>query len=379
MYPAGFVLWCGHAREHTVTKPTILLVAPLGSGGSATNVIGGNRLMAEECVRSLRGYGFGFETVDTSGSVTNLPRWRLRLASGARLVRVLWRTLRRVRRARIALLVSSPYAMPVLATALWLVCKAARRPLVLRISGGDFSRLQRRRGWALARRTYMRCPRVYVETQQLRRDFQRFENVRWFPNTRDIPPPPAQRDGLRRIAFLARLRKDKGLPEALAACRQLPAGVRLGVYGPVTSSTDLSAFNGHPRARYEGVLSPAQVPRVLAEHDLLLYPSYYRNEGYPGAVLEAFQCGLPVIAHDCGGVGELVEHGENGLLVPPSPDAIRAAIESLLGDPALFQRLREGARRRGDEFRSGRWYGRMASDLRCLLPEAPRFESVNGA
>ena len=183
---AGIVLWCRHAREHTVTKPTILLVAPLGSGGSATNVIGGNRILAEESMRMLRRHGFGFETVDTSGSVTNLPRWRLRLARGERLARVLWATVKRVRQARIVLLISSPYAMPVLATALWLVCKAARRPLVLRVSGGDFGRLQRRRGWALARRTYMRCSRVYVETRQLRRDCQRFERTALHPHIQSI-------------------------------------------------------------------------------------------------------------------------------------------------------------------------------------------------
>lgn len=357
-------------------EPTILLVAPLGSGASASNVIGGNRILAEENIRMLRPFGFAFATVDTSGSVTNLPRWRIGLARGARFTRTLLATLMRVRRCQIVVLVCSPRAMPVLATALWILCKAARRPLVLRVSGSSLARSQRRRAHALASRTYMNARLVYVETRRSRRDLRGFDNVRWFPNTRDLRTRPAARAAPRRLAFLARLRADKGLPEALAACRHLPETVRLSVFGPVTSSTDLSLFDGHPRARYEGVLAPREVPDVLVEHDLLLYPSYHPDEGYPGAVLEAFQCGLPVIAHDVGGVGELVEHGKNGLLVARSPAAIRAAIESLLRDPALFRRLRDGARRRGDEFRSGRWYGRMAADLRGLLAGA---DSVNGA
>ena len=131
--------------------------------------------------------------------------------------------------------------------------------------------------------------------------------------------------------------------------------------------TDFSLFEGHPRADYGGVLEPGEVPRVLGEHDLLLYPSYFRGEGYPNAILEAFQCGVPVVAARWGGVPELVEHEERGLLVEPrSAVAVRSAIERLLGDPGLYRRLCEGARRRGEYFRSGAWYDRMASDL-CSL------------
>ena len=109
------------------------------------------------------------------------------------------------------------------------------------------------------------------------------------------------------------------------------------------------------------------MPRVLSEHDLLVYPSYYRSEGYPGAVLEAFQCGLPVIAAKWGGVAELVEHEESGLLVEPRSAAeVESAIKRLLDDPELYRRLCEGARRRGNQFRSADWYDRMAPELRSL-------------
>ena len=57
----------------------------------------------------------------------------------------------------------------------------------------------------------------------------------------------------------------------------------------------------------------------------------------------------------------------SGLLVAPrSAAALWSAIERLLNDPGLYRRLRAGAVRRGEQFRSARWYGRMASDLRGL-------------
>ena len=136
---------------------------------------------------------------------------------------------------------------------------------------------------------------------------------------------------------------------------------------------------GHPRATYGGVRDPVGIPRVLVEHDLLLYPSYFRTEGYPGAILEAFQCGLPVVAAEVGGVSELVEHEKSGLLVEPRSAAeVESAIKRLLDDPDLYRRLCEGARRRGDHFRSADWYDRMAAELVGLCRKhTPRGRLAN--
>ena len=163
---------------------------------------------------------------------------------------------------------------------------------------------------------------------------------------------------------------EKGLAEALEACRHLPKSCHLNVFGPGMSDTDFALFEAHARATYRGTVDPAEIPRVLSEHDLLVYPSYYRSEGYPGAILEAFQCGLPAVAARWGGVSELVEHEESGLLVEPrSAAAVESAIKRLLNEPELYRRLCEGARRRGEQFRSAHWYDHVAAELRSLCAE----------
>lgn len=180
-------------------------------------------------------------------------------------------------------------------------------------------------------------------------------------------PDRIRRNKVNRLIFFAQLHMDKGLAEALEACRHLPDDCHLEVFGPRMSDTDFSGFDGHPRASYGGVLKPAEIPQILSKYDLLLFPSYCRREGYPGSILEAFQCGLPVVAARWGGVPELVGHEESGLLVEPrSAVAIQAAITRLLEDPKLYQRLCEGAKRRGDCFRNPEWYERMAADLKGL-------------
>ena len=52
-----------------------------------------------------------------------------------------------------------------------------------------------------------------------------------------------------------------------------------------------------------------------------------------------------MVASEVGGLPEMIRHGENGLLVENTPEAIAAAIRELRADPALARRLGEAARR----------------------------------
>ena len=350
------------------SKTRVLAIGPLPTAGHA---IGGSRTLFAETIRQLELRGFHLDILNTSRPRSGLAPWRMHLAGLAVLARVMWDILKRVPRSQLVFLNMSSSSAIGVASAIWLICKVARRPLALRFFGGTLPELYQGYGhvarW-LADRTFLRCPLVYVETHYLLRAFGNPSNFRWLPNTRDIAAPPrARRTEVRRLIFAAQLWMDKGLAEALEACRALPEGCHLDVFGPVMPDTDLSLFEGHPRATYGGVLEPGEMPRILSEHDLLLFPSYRMHETYAGIIVEAFQCGVPVVAARWGDVSELVQHEENGLLVEPrSASSLKAAIERLLDDPILYGRLCEGARKRGDIYRSGPWYDKVVRDLRCL-------------
>ena len=87
------------------------------------------------------------------------------------------------------------------------------------------------------------------------------------------------------------------------------------------------------------------VTEILAASDVFVLST--RSEGLPMAVLEAMAAGLPVVASRVGGLPELVLDGETGLLVPPGqPAALAVALETLLDDPALRERLGAAGRAR---------------------------------
>src|SRR3989338_4449251 len=83
----------------------------------------------------------------------------------------------------------------------------------------------------------------------------------------------------------------------------------------------------------------------LAAMDLYVHPALM--EGFGIAVLEAMAIRKPVVATTTGGLPEIVQEGETGMLVPPGDaDALAKAVSSLLQDPARCRQLGEAGRAR---------------------------------
>ncbi|MBI3667550.1 MAG: glycosyltransferase family 4 protein [Acidobacteria bacterium] len=79
----------------------------------------------------------------------------------------------------------------------------------------------------------------------------------------------------------------------------------------------------------------------LAQAGVFLYLSY--SEGLGSAILLAMARGVPVVASNIGGIPEIVQDGQTGLLVENKPDAVAAALERVMADPAAARRRAEAA------------------------------------
>ncbi|HET9461553.1 MAG TPA: glycosyltransferase, partial [Gaiellaceae bacterium] len=74
------------------------------------------------------------------------------------------------------------------------------------------------------------------------------------------------------------------------------------------------------------------------------------REGAPVCLMEAAACGVPAVAPAVGGVAELIEHGSTGFVTRPGdPEGLAEALERLLTDAVLRERLGVAARRRAEE------------------------------
>lgn len=153
-----------------------------------------------------------------------------------------------------------------------------------------------------------------------------------------------------RIVFLGRLHRQKGVDVLLHAVARLAhrdARLVLVGDGPERARLEQLAHRlglAH-RVRFLGFVPHAQVPAVLNAVDALVLPSRYEELGT--ALLEGLYCGLPVVAACTGGIPDVVTAGVHGLLVPPGdPAALAAALDQVLGDPALRRELSARARDR---------------------------------
>ncbi len=223
-----------------------------------------------------------------------------------------------------------------------LVAASARKPVVLTLHGsGTAGRLEDLRVLArprLARRLLGLARVVIAVSEPLAEAARRAgaEDVRFIPNGVEIPAEVGEEADPPEVLFIGRLSPEKGISELEEATR----GLNLVVAGdgPLRSLV--------PNAL--GFVRHAEVQRLLARAAVVVLPSH--REGLPMALLEALAHGRAVVATPVGGIPSVVEGGVSGLLVPAGDaDALRAAIERLLGDRDLRRRLGEAGRARVTE------------------------------
>ncbi|MHB9155571.1 MAG: glycosyltransferase [Endomicrobiales bacterium] len=155
----------------------------------------------------------------------------------------------------------------------------------------------------------------------------------------------------------ARLHEQKGVRYLLEAARRLDGkageaapGIHFFVIGDGPERAFLEGT-----ARSLGVAGKMtfcgwrkDVLALISSADIFVLPALW--EGTPNAVLEAMACGRAVVATRVGGVPELIEDGDSGILVPPrDPGALADALLLLAQNPVLRKKLGENGRRRAQK------------------------------
>lgn len=195
--------------------------------------------------------------------------------------------------------------------------------------------------------TWSRRVRRYIALNDFCRDvFVRgglpAERIAVKPNFVEVPAPgEGPRSG---GLFVGRLSVEKGvgvLADALARCPELGVDV-------IGSGEGEAELARRPNARLQGFLPLPQILARMRAASWLVLPSLW-YENFPRTIVEAFACGLPVIASRLGALPELVDDGVTGLLFAPgSAEDLARAMRWADAHPDDMARMGRAARARYD-------------------------------
>lgn len=232
--------------------------------------------------------------------------------------------------------------------------KRAGRKIVIHQHGGDFETFyekeQNDRGRARIRQVLGMGDVFLVLSPKLKQFFKGIlepSKVILFPNAVPVPDSIEKEYGKQKILFLGRLCKEKGLRELFSVLPQLHEQfpqMRL-LLGGIWEDEELreEAAKMKEYVTDLGWLQGEAKKDYLRISDLFVFPTYF--EGQPVSVLEAmaYQCGI--VATNVGGIPQMVEPGQTGLLIKPKdPEGLKSALEKLLSDPELCECLGKNAR-----------------------------------
>ena len=207
----------------------------------------------------------------------------------------------------------------------------------------------RRQIAALDSRMFSECERIVTNSRNTAKRVEHFNGV----SARPLYHPPPRAGGLREGAYgdyvlvVARLEPLKRIGLVIRAMAQVSSPVRLVIVGDGSQRMELeheaaTLDLGHC-VTFTGSLWGESVADLYAGALGVVYAPFDEDYGY--VTLESFLAGKPVITTtDAGGPLEFVRDGINGFVCEPTSASLAAAIDRLVGDRALAERLGRAGR-----------------------------------
>lgn len=176
------------------------------------------------------------------------------------------------------------------------------------------------------------------------------------PELFSIPENSKLKESLRILSddfvfiFVGRLVGDKGINELVSSFNRINKEnnkTKLLLVGPLESNLDplLPETLKHIELN-QSIISVGyqkDVRPYFAISNVLVFPSY--REGFPNVVMQAGAMGLGSIVSDINGCNEIIEDGENGLIIPvKDAESIYLAMKKIFFDHSLRDKIQENAR-----------------------------------
>ncbi|MGB3479796.1 MAG: glycosyltransferase family 4 protein [bacterium] len=258
---------------------------------------------------------------------------------------------------------ASPKAALLFSPVVHIVSRCFRKPWVLRCFGGNIDQVYKAFSPVIRffiQKTSLAADSCLFQTHHLVDFFNKIckTHALWFPNNRLMPPlttATSRTTAINKFIFVGNVKYSKGIKEIIEASGKFKSKIIVDVYGPFQEGIDEQNFKGLTVVKYKGVLSPDQVIATIKKYHILLLPSYYQGEGYPGVILEAYAAGIPVITTDWRSISEIVDETSGILIQPKNANELFLAMKRTISNRKVYQKLKLGVKMKRNIFSVEKW------------------------
>lgn len=132
-----------------------------------------------------------------------------------------------------------------------------------------------------------------------------------------------------KLIFVGRLSSVKNIAPIIEATKKYLPDCRLEIIGAGELMENLKDISNY-RITFTGSIVPAEVKNHMKKADILIMNSLH--EGIPMTILEAMSMGLPVVTTDVGGIGEVVQYGNDAEKTDGTSESIIVAVEKIMNN-----------------------------------------------
>jgi glycosyltransferase involved in cell wall biosynthesis len=208
---------------------------------------------------------------------------------------------------------------------------------------------------------------IYVETHFMIKALQKLglQNIRYLPNFKRLDI--LKEDQLvyctsepYKLCTFSRVIKEKGIEDAINSVKSINDNLgrivyTLDIYGQIDENY-IDRFEKLIRVSpsyisYKGTVNYNESVQVLRNYFALLFPTYYKTEGIPGTIIDAYAAGLPVIASQWDSANEIIEHGLTGFIYDfELRTELKELLISIAKTPNKINDMKKNCLKKAEEF-----------------------------
>lgn len=188
--------------------------------------------------------------------------------------------------------------------------------------------------------------KLYLEVSSMQEELSDRYNVGFFSNCKDIHLFEFGHPAVEpiKICYYSEISYRKGfdrLIRALDVINENKVLYELDAYGFFADDeADMKKyFDTREYLKFKGVVKREKSRESLSQYCFMVFPSRHKLEGVPGAIVDAYEAGLPVICSDVGFLPQVVKHRETGQIFHSEDDLI-GCLAMILKNPDMINRMR---------------------------------------